>query len=315
MPCYKPLLGLHDGYNVNGKKHYSIKPNEFVKSYRPGELYEGYEAILIPCGKCIGCRLDYSRQWADRMMLELYTTGKGMFVTLTYDDEHLGNNQLDKRDSQLWMKRLREYFADQRIRFYCAGEYGSVSGRRHLHAILFGIGLEDIKDKRLYKRTKLGFNLYTSDIMSRLWQYKGYVIISDVSWETCAYVARYVTKKLGSMDAYKIEKRAPEFSLMSRKPGIGAEYLIKHPECLDMISIPISTAQGGIDIRIPKYYIKQLEKTDPLKAAEIREKRKKYANDQALLKLSKTDLDFQEYLDMLFEKKKKSANALIRCDI
>lgn len=315
MPCYKPLLGLHDGYNENGKKHYSIKPNRFVKDYKPGELYDGYEAILIPCGKCIGCRLDYSRQWADRMMLELYTAGKGMFVTLTYDDEHLGDNQLCKRDSQLWMKRLRERFSDQRIRFYLAGEYGSVSGRRHMHAILFGIGLDDIEDKVFYKKTKLGYGLYTSELMNDIWQHKGFVILSEVSWETCAYVARYVTKKLNSMDAYKIEEREPEFSLMSRKPGIGKEYLDLHPECLDMKSIPISTTEGGLEIRIPKYYIDQLEKTDPERALEIREKRKKYANDQNILKLSKTDLDYQEYLDMLLEKKKKQTKALIRCDI
>lgn len=320
MSCYKPLLGLWYGATdyETGKRRIKILPNSAVKDYVPGQLYQGYEATIIPCGHCLGCRLDYSRQWADRMMLELDACGKGIFVTLTYDDFHMPQNKsLDKRTCQLWMKRLRKQYSDYKIRFYLAGEYGSESGRCHYHAILFGIGLEDIDDLKFYKRTKLGFSLYTSETMSKVWENKGYVIIAPVSWQCCAYVARYVTKKVNGMtkEQYKELGLLPEFSLMSRKPGIAKKYLELHPDCLDKANINISTPEGGLKIQIPKYYLKILERSDPDRYKIITEDRKKFANDKAMLELSKTDLDFQEYLDMLYEKRKNSAKALVRQEI
>ena len=117
MPCYHPLIAVPDGINPTGKKHISIigaaKDPEFVKS-----VHE--DAILLPCGKCIGCRLDRSRAWADRLMIEFSEQKKGVFLTLTIDSEHMvnedgctritsyGSPTLCVRDTQLYMKRLRQ---------------------------------------------------------------------------------------------------------------------------------------------------------------------------------------------------------------
>ena len=214
MSCYHPFLGTFDGeWTDRGKKKFNIngfvsaKDLENLKCISP-------DHILVPCGKCIGCRLDYSRAWADRMMLELETQKKAVFLTLTYDNEHLvdcngehkkfmeiqGYNRgsLYKRHLQLFMKSIRKAFANQdiKLRFYAVGEYGSWENthRPHYHVVLFGVGLDDFVNK-----IEVGFNelkqpIYTHACVSALWPH-GFVSIGDVSWKSCAYVARYVTKK------------------------------------------------------------------------------------------------------------------------
>ena len=157
MSCYHPLIGIpvKGETTVNGKQKYWIRKREDSADFQK-EL-DLNEHILIPCGHCIGCRLDYSRSWADRMMLELETAKKGLFITLTYNNENAHWSEfdefgipvyatLDKRDCQLFMKRLRKRFQNLSIRFYLAGEYGEITLRPHYHAILFGIGLCDIFD-------------------------------------------------------------------------------------------------------------------------------------------------------------------------
>lgn len=305
MSCYHPLVGIfHGEYNDSGKKKYQIQggiPLEEVSLIWPG-------SVVIPCGHCIGCRLDYSRSWADRMMLELETAGKGLFVTLTYDNDHLPISLSDddgiplagtlcKDDVQRWMKRLRKAFSHLRIRFYLAGEYGDRTFRPHYHCILFGIGLSDISDLREHGVNEFGQRYYISDSFARIWN-MGFILLSDVSWKTCAYVARYVTKKIGS---YVLTRdylnQLPEFALMSRKPGLGRDYLDLHPDCLDYQSISLLTAEGGLKISVPKYFLNQLEISDPLRYSEIKAQRKEFASDKFLLELSRTDLSSLDYLE------------------
>lgn len=136
MSCYHPWLGVPD-YDCleDGKRTYKL-----TSPYDPTlkQMYPG--SIAIPCGHCIGCRLDYSRSWADRMMLELDHTKKAIFITLTYNNDHVpftadentgefGVLSLDKTDLQKFFKRLRKRYSDKEIRFYAAGEYGSNTQR------------------------------------------------------------------------------------------------------------------------------------------------------------------------------------------
>ena len=342
MSCYHPLVGLWKGeYTANGKKKYQIEGKVDIH-----DVPSVYEPILIPCGHCIGCRLDYSRSWADRMMLELETAKKAIFVTLTYSEETLCDLQGDhatytyfdgvnayaslcKRDCQLFMKNLRRSFDGQngksfrKIRFFLAGEYGPRTQRPHYHAIIFGLGLDDFPDLESHGRNELGQNYYISMALSDIWSH-GFVLLSDVSWKTCAYVARYVTKKLsGPMSIEYAERNViPEFSLMSRKPGIGRDYLELHPDCLDMKNINLSTPEGGLKIQIPKYYYKQLisdsEKNtlrDPERYDKIMKERKEYAEDRMILELQKTGLGFLDYLEMKEQKKLESAKLLKRGDV
>lgn len=213
---------------------------------------------LVPCGHCMGCRLDRSRVWADRMLLELRDNDyKALFVTLTYNDAslphacHVGYNYyegfyedvvplaldddeewiaaaagapatLSIRDTQLFMKRLRKTFKDRRIRFFLAGEYGPKTHRPHYHAIIYGLTLSDFKDSRIKDFNKLGQPRYISKSFERIWG-NGYCVIAPVNWNTCAYVSRYTMKKVYKSEnshAYASDQ-LPPFCTMSRRPGIG----------------------------------------------------------------------------------------------
>lgn len=322
MSCYHPLVGISVGVTENGKKHIVIKP-KYLEEHSYEELKKN-NGILLPCGHCIGCRLDYSRSWADRMMLELDIQKKAIFLTLTYDNEHAPWKQfyddgtpmfasLDKIDCQLFMKRLRRHFEDKKIRFYLAGEYGSKTCRPHYHAIIYGLSLYDFTDLYSVGRNELGQQYYSSKILEEIWN-NGFILVADVSWSAMAYVSRYVTKKLSGDKAISYAERnvIPEFSLMSRKPGIGAQYLEEHPDCLDYQNINLSAPEGGIKIRIPQYYLRKLELTDPEKADRIKEERRRAADDSMMIQLQKTDLSLLEYLEVKEENRKSKIRKLKR---
>lgn len=349
MSCYHPLVGIPtDCLTENGKKKIKIIGNEWFKKHSLTELNK-LNGIVIPCGHCIGCRLDYSRSWADRMMLELETAKKGIFLTLTYDNKHvpvseyqdfgkwsdIGQEMIDdlglvfdgeewlipktytlcKRDFQLFMKKLRKEFAKDwlKIRFFASGEYGSQTDRPHYHAIIFGIGLDDIGDCVPTGRNDIGQPYFKSEKIRKIWD-NGHILVTDVSFETCAYVARYVVKKLSGDMAidYAKKNRIPEFSLMSRKPGIGAYYLELHPECLDYENINLSTKDKGLKIRIPKYYLKQMQLTDPARYEKMMEQRKRLASDSMMLQLQNTSLNYLEYLEVKEENRKQKIKVLKR---
>lgn len=266
----------------------------------------------IPCGRCIGCRLQYSRIWADRCMAEATLYESSYFVTLTYDNDHLpwsirkvdeetgeiyGQSMtLVKRDVQLFMKRLRKNLDGDKVRFFMAGEYGTDSSRPHYHLLLFGLKLDDLT---LYKKTPLGFNLYNSEFISKAWQYQGHVVIADVTWETCAYTARYIMKKLTGEQAelYKKLNIIPEFTLMSRKPGIAKEfYEINKLDYLQHGEVNISTPKGGRKIQNIKYFDKFLEIEYPDIMDEKKDKQKENMEVIKQAKLAQTN---RSYLQML----------------
>uniref|UniRef100_A0AAU8AX18 Replication initiator protein n=2 Tax=unclassified Microvirus TaxID=338099 RepID=A0AAU8AX18_9VIRU len=306
MSCFHPIDAWICGINPEtGKKILTF-------SYDP--YHENRELIQIPCGKCIGCRLDYSREWANRCMLELGYHESSYFVTLTYDDVHvpisyyadketgeaLPAMTLRKRDYQLFMKRLRKRFSDQHIRFYACGEYGGKTHRPHYHAILFGLKLDDLV---LYKSSLRGDRYYNSASFNSCWQDHdglqiGHCVIGEVTWNSCAYVARYVTKKLnGSMSGvYKEFNIEPEFVLMSRRPGIARQYFEDHPDLYEYDYISLSTDDGGRKIYPPRYYDKLFEVVHPDQMAEIKERRKDVAIKSMEAKLAKTSLDIWHQL-------------------
>lgn len=318
MSCYHPMLGVpdYDSLTENGKRKYNI-----ISSYVPEfkSLYPG--SIAIPCGKCIGCRLDYSRSWADRMILELDHTKKGVFITLTYDNDHVPFTECDngefgaftlyKPDLQKFFKRLRKKFSYQEIRYYASGEYGSNTQRPHYHDITFGLSLEDFPDLKLRGKNELGQCHYQSDILADIWG-QGFCLVTDVSWKTCAYVSRYVQKKVfGGMnylqDLYGCE---PEFSLMSRRPGIGAYYMEDHPDMFDVSQLYVRGYENPISI--PKYHLKKLSLLDPEKYDKILSERKEYVSDKEFQKLLNTDLSYLEQLEVEENKKLLRSSALKR---
>lgn len=321
MSCYRPLFGEFQGYE-DGKPHYKILPCSGI----PAE----YPNINVPCGHCVGCRLDKSREWADRMMLELDHSKTAIFVTLTYDplnvpvacslDDGSVLFTLDKRDVQLFMKRLRRTFSGREIRFYLAGEYGSQTHRPHYHAILFGLSLADFSDIQPVSKNSFGQFLYSSQKMYEIWKL-GNVALAEVSWQTCAYVARYCVKKLGadvSRETYESFGVLPEFSLMSRKPGIAGFYALEHPELIERSKQYFSDPNGvtpRTSCQTPKFVFEKLQLINPVLYDNIKNQRQAYARDKELIALSRTDLDFYEYNVVKESNHQRRANGLIRDSI
>lgn len=222
--------------------------------------------INIPCGQCIGCRLERSRQWAVRCMHESQMHAVSSFVTLTYADAHVPTDMsLDYRDFQLFMKRLRKRLGS--VRFFMCGEYGEQFLRPHFHACLFGAFFPD---RVLFRQLPSGSNIYTSKILEELWPL-GFSSIGDVTFESAAYVARYITKKVtgpAAEDHYKylnyatgeICSRTPEFARMSLKPGIGAEWIKRYRS--DVYTTDAVIVRGT-RCKPPRYYDNYLESVDP----------------------------------------------------
>lgn len=321
MSCYRPLLGKFQGYE-EGKAQYKILPCSGI----PAE----YPDINVPCGHCVGCRLDKSRQWADRMMLELDHSKTAIFVTLTYDplnvpvacslDDGSVLFTLNKRDVQLFMKRLRRSFDGREIRFYLAGEYGSQTHRPHYHAILFGLSLSDFPDIKPVSKNSFGQFLYSSQKMYEIWKL-GNVALAEVSWQTCAYVARYCVKKLSddvsreTFDSFGVQ---PEFSLMSRKPGIAGYYALEHPELIERSKQYFSDSNGvtpRTSCQTPKFVFDKLQLTNPELYDTIKKQRQAYARDKELIALSRTDLDFYEYNQVKEYNHERRSRGLIRGDL
>jgi len=277
MPCYHPLSAYQcaDGSIV----FYESKRHDTVKT------------LSLPCGQCVGCRLERSRQWAIRCMHEAQMHTQNCFITLTYDDNHLPSDRsLHYRDFQLFIKRLRKRYSGRRIRYYMAGEYGENFGRPHWHACIFGL---DFDDKKLWKRTSANSQLYRSADLELLWPF-GYSSIGDVTFESAAYVARYIMKKVTGKNAAEhyqeidpdtgeITNRTPEFTKMSLKPGIGYEWYKQYTSDVyphDYVII------RGKKVKPPKFYDKKYKIDNPFEFDEllyIREKSAKLRHEDNTL--------------------------------
>lgn len=253
MPCYRqiPALRSPDG----GRPIILKNPSQQQK--------QSDNYIMVPCGRCIGCRLDKSSEWALRCVHEMKQWENNCFITLTFDDEHIRpDGSLDKRDFVLFMKKLRRKYGPN-IRFFHCGEYGEKNGRPHHHAILFNHKFTDAKISE--EQSNLSDVEYLeSDDLSRIWPY-GRHIISDANYETAAYIARYTVKGTKSKRLYGekltgfLAGREPEQLTMSRNPGIGFGRFEEY--CTEWIRRG-SCRENSRDQPIPRYYIKKIKEKD-----------------------------------------------------
>jgi len=221
------------------------------------------EPLVVQCGRCIGCRLERSRQWAIRCVCESQMHEDNCFLTLTYKDEELlyGGQEhavLYPRHLELFWKRLRKHFK-QPIRYFACGEYGDKSSRPHYHACVFGL---DFKDKELWQ-IKDGYYMYTSVTLDSIWTH-GMCVIGSVNFETAAYVARYLMKKSLGKGAERYERLGiePEFVRMSRRPGIGASWFDKYQS--DIYPRGVMNVRSGIVGIPPKYFENKFKAQNPL---------------------------------------------------
>jgi hypothetical protein len=272
MPCYHPLPGWFSRtVNASGKR-------SIVFNVRDGASDLKTE---IPCGRCLGCRLERSRQWALRCMHESKLHEDNAFVTFTYDDDQLallpgaddGIPSLHPPHFQLFMKRLRKAFGDG-IRFFQCGEYGERTFRPHHHAILFNLRFPD---QRVWNRNAQHLR-YTSETLDRLWGH-GACQIGTVSFASASYVARYAMKKIYGPEAENwYQGRVPEYLTMSRRPGIGSGFFDQyHAE----IYMRDSCLVESREVKPPKFYDSKLEKLDEDLFLSIKDARKLASSSNA----------------------------------
>lgn len=276
MACYHPLTAYRERGREGGQLTFKPPSRDFDK-------------LSVPCGQCIGCRLDRSLQWAVRCMHEASLHDENSFITLTYSQEHLPEDGgLHVEDFQKFMKRLRKRFEPRRIRFFHCGEYGEELQRPHYHACLFNV---DFPDKVPHKKVPGGY-LYTSALLQKLWPL-GFSTCGDVTFESAAYVARYVTKKVTGEAAKGHycnretgEVIAPEYTTMSRRPGLAREWLDKYLE--DVFPFD-EVIVSGRPVKPPRYYETFYQLEDPEGHSAVKEKRidraRKLAHDNTPARL------------------------------
>lgn len=268
MPCFYPRDAWRARKpNKSGK--YSLV---FNADYgQPGSYQQ------VPCQQCIGCRLEYSRQWAMRCVHEASLHSQNCFITLTYDPEKLpyGGTLVPKHFTD-FMKRLRYHLGGKKIGYFMCGEYGENFERPHYHACLFRHCFTDLK---LYSSRGVA-PVYTSQFLEDRWE-NGFCTVGELNFETAAYTARYITKKItGELaeDHYsRIDPvtgewiwRHPEFCRMSRNPGIASEWYQKYKSDLNKDFITMR----GVKVKPPKFYDRKLEEEDPEKLERKKVKRR-----------------------------------------
>lgn len=262
MPCYHPLPAWY-ARRVNPE----TRKRGVVFRLADGLVDKPLE---VPCGKCIGCQLEKSRQWAMRCIHEAKMWERNCFITLTYDDDHLPpGGSLRPKDFVDFMKRLR-WHAGPEVRFFHCGEYGDQLGRPHHHAILFN---HEFTDLRFYKEDN-GVPLFTSATLEKLWGH-GLCSVGDVTFESAAYVARYALKKItGPAAEAHYAGRHPEYLTMSRRPGIGRAFVDKYRK---EIYRDDSCVVRGAECKPPRYYDSVQGREAPAVLAKVKARRRQAA--------------------------------------
>jgi hypothetical protein len=282
MPCFHPQKVW--------------KTDDGIKFYNPYFDNRNHEGFKIACRQCTGCRLEQSRQWAMRIFHEQSLWPNNIFITLTYDNEHLPKigkkkGNLVKKDFQDFMKRLREpnkelnWYPPKPIRYFHCGEYGEKNDRPHYHAVLFNCSFNDYKPLKGFK------GLSTSETLNNIWG-KGYSSIGNVTFDSASYVAGYVQKKINgkqkeshyaiidSKTGEYFGQRQQEYSTMSRRPGIAGLWFAKHKSDVfpsDNIHI------NGREMRPPKYYDRLYEIDNQEIMDEIKKNRQEHFKENAHL--------------------------------
>lgn len=251
-----------------------------------------YITQCYPCGKCIECLAQYAHTWAISSVFHASTFENNCFLTLTYDNDHLGSDKLDKRDRQLFFKALRdnifkdylaklfpeptlslrkrkklwnalskdskkEHISKFHIDVIPAGEYGEKKKRKHWHFLIFNYCPNDLVPTR---KNKHGDQLYWSKTIWDLWKKscpeEKRDEIGELNYQTANYVCRYALKKL------KNHGKETEWQPMTlgKSKKIAYEWLKKNYK--DIFSYGELIYQGK-KMPIPRRFVRWLETIDP----------------------------------------------------
>ena len=219
MTCYYPKDAWRVYFEEYGHTSIQFRVTDAQKAVS--------DHVPIPCRKCIGCRLDYGRQWTVRLMHEdQMHPSDSVFITLTFADKHIPKDgSIQVSHMQDFHKSLRQLLAPKKYRHYTIGEYGDKFGRPHYHSIIFGF---DFPDKTEHKYLhKYDDWIYVSKLLNRAWPY-GHATVQPLVRARAAYITGYVTKKLNGRKAELYKGKQPEFSTQSSQPGLGNAWFLKY---------------------------------------------------------------------------------------
>lgn len=342
MTCYSPLIRAEnttiwetaqDGHKYHPAKIFKAddKTGEYIEKLTDGQKYK---YTIIPCRNCIGCKLDYSREWANRGYLHSKTTHNNYFITLTYNDENIKIKDyiVDKdgmtwenenlkigclipKDIEIFIHNLRQHqerkYGINGLQYMLCGEYGEKNGRPHYHAILFNCYLPT---DTFYKPKIINNEIYYQNtIIEKYWKH-GISNISTASWHTIAYTARYITKKINGKQSEELYSRnglIKEFFRTSK--GIGRKYYEQNKlEIYKHDKITIKTKQGTINCQPPKYFDKLFEKEYPKEFKQIKKRRKENTKQLNNVNDLKDELSRLERLKIKQSYKMDSLKALTR---
>lgn len=153
------------------------------------------------------------QDWLGRCIAESKVSAATQAVTLTYGpddrikgehDQNVDARLLNYRHIQLFLKNVRRNIG--RVRFVCAGEYGSAKGRAHWHLIMFWPG----KPPNVPIRTRFNWEP---------WEH-GYSFIDDADQGAIQYVCKYIAK--GNVDPEA--KDTQGLFGWSKVPALGSGY-------------------------------------------------------------------------------------------
>ena len=283
-----------------------------------------YQAI--PCGHCWACKLNYSAQWATRIMYECKCSEHNYFITFTYDElnipipessEYEGNKyyndgtwtgSLLPSDIDKFLNSLRKYFerkGHKGIKYFYAGEYGETTKRPHYHMILMNcpLDLKEFYDFHIDSRKKLHWK---SHEIERFWK-EGIIDVGEVEFASAAYVARYCMKKItDSTDKsiYWSQGKMPEFVRMSRRPGIGSDYFNQNVDKIYKTDeLIVKNFHGeSITVKPPKAWDRKFKELYPEAYEQLKESRKAAAERSSKLQKELSDMTDLQRLTMNAEK-------------
>ena len=271
----------------------------YVAKHRDTQrLIEAGKLVQVPCGKCEECAKNSAENWGTRCELEAKYYEQSLFVTLTYDSEHLPvynafeertyrgvKNPIDfeirgktyergtlyKKDLTLFLKRMnidavRKGYSEtgKSCRYYACGEYGGKRYRPHYHIIIFGLQPPDLTVEKISKDGKKGIIHYKSAWLTEKWG-MGIVDIEEANYGSARYVAGYATKKHKEAEFYKYLGIVKPYTTMSRRPGIAYQYWNDHRDEIYKEGADKIYLTGGKTVKPPKYFDR---KEDELHLAE-----------------------------------------------
>jgi len=296
MACSRPNLG---GYSrLEGFKFLGPR---FAERDAMEILYD--DTTDLPCGKCELCRVDIRYSKALRIMLEAESwPEKSYFITLTFNNENLGNGELDHNEWAQFLKNFRQKFCQakycllrdrggkrhgkeysktfKKIKQVMCGEYGDTFGRKHFHGIIFNHNFSDLRPTGFY--SKKGHPLHTSDSLRDCWS-KGTVEVEPLTMDLALYVSAYVTDVYDEPEANHGHQKK-QYGRFGHH--IGKAWVSQYWKDV-LVTGRVHTLEAQYPA--PRYFLEYIKKEHPIEFAAFKVKKKLQAENKRAKCIEKGD--------------------------